>query len=236
MIASCGSSCKRATCRTAKLVRAIPKNNFLIVDVLFNSILVEANNALAEIARILSLDDAPATKWAKQTSKGLQDNLWDAQLGTYRNYDMIKGGLTAADRSMSLTSFMPIYAAIPSKDQIEAMVALLDSQRFATSEEIATGKVRPLVTFDRTSPLFNSHNYWRGPVWINTNWLLIKGLRKYESDYAQAYADSLEQATFKLLLDVPGFWEYFDAFDSTGHGTDIFSWSAALYLDLFYNL
>jgi len=58
--------------------------------------------------------------------------------------------------------------------------------------------------------------------------MLAQGLRRYGYTLK---ADSLQ----KDLLQLPirfGFHEYFDSFDGTGYGSDNFSWTAALFIDL----
>jgi glycogen debranching enzyme len=70
--------------------------------------------------------------------------------------------------------------------------------------------------------------YWRGPCWVNTNWLLIRGLRRFRQD---ALADELTEATLELVSR-SGFREYFDPFTGKGLGGERFGWSAALVLDL----
>lgn len=70
--------------------------------------------------------------------------------------------------------------------------------------------------------------YWRGPVWINTNWLLQHGLEQHGQHElaAEILASSL------ALVARSGFREYFEPFGGAGHGSDNFSWSAALAIDL----
>jgi glycogen debranching enzyme len=79
-----------------------------------------------------------------------------------------------------------------------------------------------------SSPWFNPENYWRGPVWINTNWMLIHGLRGYgHSELAR----ELQERTLSLVASA-GFREYYNPKTGEGYGTDSFSWTAALTLDL----
>ena len=73
----------------------------------------------------------------------------------------------------------------------------------------------------------DTKNYWRGPVWINTNWLLMKGLERYgfKEKVTSVRHDIIE------LIKRWGFHEYFDPYQGTGYGTNDFSWTAALFLD-----
>jgi glycogen debranching enzyme len=70
--------------------------------------------------------------------------------------------------------------------------------------------------------------YWQGPTWINTNWLIIDGLRRYGFD---DHADVLTEMTLELVR-LHGFNEYFNPLDGTPLGATNFSWSAALAIDL----
>jgi glycogen debranching enzyme len=75
---------------------------------------------------------------------------------------------------------------------------------------------------------FDADRYWRGPTWINTNWLVIEGLRAVRDETAAA---ELRRRTLDLV-DRSGFAEYFSALDGHGFGAPDFSWTAALVLDL----
>ena len=82
------------------------------------------------------------------------------------------------------------------------------------------------------SPGFDRRRYWRGPVWINTNWLLWSGLRQHRLDQEAA---EIARSSLRLVAR-SGFHEYFDPFSGAGYGSDRFSWSAALTLDFVHRL
>ena len=85
-------------------------------------------------------------------------------------------------------------------------------------------------SYDRLEPGYAGHHYWRGPIWINLNWLLYGGLRRYgfSSDAARV------KEAVTLLTSRSGFYEHFDPETGQGHGADRFSWSAALLIDLLF--
>jgi len=56
-------------------------------------------------------------------------------------------------------------------------------------------------------------------------------LRLYPDAKFQDYASELKASTLDLLVKT-GLWEYFDATDGSGHGTDAFSWTSSLLVDL----
>ncbi|MFQ5815068.1 MAG: hypothetical protein ACE5G7_01055, partial [Candidatus Hydrothermarchaeaceae archaeon] len=77
---------------------------------------------------------------------------------------------------------------------------------------------------------FESANYWRGPIWININWMLYQGLRRY------GFGDKAESVRGDIIELVRrfGFYEYFDPIKGMGYGSKDFSWTAALFLDCVY--
>jgi glycogen debranching enzyme len=83
-------------------------------------------------------------------------------------------------------------------------------------------------SYDRYGYGFSPVQYWRGPVWINMNWLLLRGFQRYGFD---EQAKRLHDTIVGLCQD-EGFYEYFDPLNGVGHGSDLFSWSAALLLDV----
>jgi glycogen debranching enzyme len=83
-------------------------------------------------------------------------------------------------------------------------------------------------TCDIQSAAFSRDGYWRGPTWVNTNWLIWSGATLQG---LTVIADLLYGSTLRLIRQ-SGFREYFDPFDGTGRGSHDFSWSAALVLDL----
>ena len=93
------------------------------------------------------------------------------------------------------------------------------------------------ASFDPQSPFFNSKKYWRGPIWINLNWLIYMGMKKYGFDKE---AEQIRQDTL-FFIEKYGFYEYFEPNKETnktlskGYGGNNFSWSAALAIDLLTN-
>ena len=84
----------------------------------------------------------------------------------------------------------------------------------------------PTVPID--SPMFDPHKYWQGPSWVNTNWMIIEGLKQYGFD---EHAAALTDTTLDMVRE-NGFWEYFHPISGEGLGAHNFSWTAALILDL----
>jgi glycogen debranching enzyme len=75
---------------------------------------------------------------------------------------------------------------------------------------------------------FEETRYWKGPTWVNANWIIIQGLLVHEQAEVAA---SLRDKTLDLV-DGAGCYEYFSPIAGDGHGADDFSWTAALALEL----
>jgi len=75
---------------------------------------------------------------------------------------------------------------------------------------------------------FDPERYWRGPVWVNINWMLYYGL--LENGYRR-HAEKIKKGILSLVQQ-EGFWEYYHSFTGKGLGAKNFSWTSALILDL----
>jgi Glycosyl hydrolase family 63 C-terminal domain len=98
---------------------------------------------------------------------------------------------------------------------------LLDESRFWTSvppTSVALGE----PTFSLQEHFDGLRRYWRGPTWINSAWLLWRGLARLGYD---------EQAATlaKAIIDTvarEGLREFYDPHDGRGMGAQDFAWSA----------
>ena len=74
---------------------------------------------------------------------------------------------------------------------------------------------------------FEEKRYWRGPVWINCNWIIYQGLKNKNIKFA----NQIKRKTINLVKQ-KGFNEYYSCKTGKGFGASNFSWTAALFLDL----
>ena len=200
--------------------RVIP---FAISDVLYNSLFVQANRDLAEIARLLGADASEFEGWADHTAEGIQTKLWDDDHACYIDWNLIDDQPIATRTG---AAFSPLFAGIPTTDRAEAMVAQLTDHVGVKLDETTW----MVPSYGSDEPGFLATNYWRGPIWINVNWVLERGLRRYGFTYR---AESLRRAMVELPRRF-GFFEHYDPTTGRGHGAEQFAWTAALVLDLLF--
>jgi Trehalase len=193
---------------------------FAVYDVLFNSLLVQANRDLAEIARVLELDPEPFEAWAKRTAAGLDARLWDAAEVSYGDFDVRADRRVRAQTS---AAFAPLFAGIPTPERARHML-----DRLLASSVAVDGAGRVVTSVAPGDANYDPALYWRGPVWPMINWVLHAGLRRY------GFVDEAQEIRTALLELVrrEGFWEHYNATTGRGQGTEQVSWTAALVLDL----
>ncbi len=195
---------------------------FLIQDPLFNSVLCRADESLARIAEVIGESPEIPKEWVRKTAGAIRDKLWHEEHEIFDAYDIVADKAIEVDTA---AGFLPLYAGAATREQARAIYERIDSSSFCALHQ---GNCFTIPNYDTQKEGFDRSNYWRGPVWININWMLAQGLRRYGYTLK---ADSLQ----KDLLQLPirfGFHEYFDSLDGTGYGTDNFSWTAALFIDL----
>lgn len=128
--------------------------------------------------------------------------LWCEEDGLY--YDrLFSGELT---KVASPSSFLPMFAGICSQEQAEKMVkVLLDENRFWTA--------MPIPSMPKDSKFYDI-DMWRGCSWLNINYFIMLGLRKYNYD---KIANELRARTLysvnKWYEETGNIFEFYDADD-----------------------
>jgi hypothetical protein len=197
---------------------------FLVKDALFSAVLVAANEALLEIARVVGApeeDSALIEAWISRGREGLEEQ-WDAHLGLCLDRDVLTGKPL---RVRTIAGFAPLVAGGLSVERLRDLLRTLDSRAFAGNPDLR----RPLPpSTSPEEPGFHPRSYWRGPVWPVANWLLWWSLiRAGETSRAAG----LRRETLGQLAE-GGFAEYFEPFTGEPLGSHEQSWTAAIALDM----
>ena len=198
---------------------------FLVVDPLFNSILAASNLALIKLADIIGKNYLEIEQWYQQTSRAIRDLLFDRKKKIFFPLDLVSNQLIKVETA---AGFMPLFSKSASDYQAKLIYEYLDSKSFC---KLHQGNCFAIPNYDTQKKDFSSKNYWRGPVWININYLLYQGLKNYGFE-EKAY--HLEKTIIELPMRF-GFHEYFDSITGMGYGTKDFSWTAALFIDFLYD-
>jgi hypothetical protein len=205
----------------AEIQRRYP---FLIKDVFFTAVLVAANVALLDLAEVAGASDGDCRQlagWLDRGREGLARR-FDADSGLCLDYD-VRNGVDI--RLRTFAGFAPLFAGSSAPGQRDAQLRLLDSGDFCGDPRLRW----PLLpSTSPAEPVFEPHNYWRGPVWPVINWLLWRSLTGlgYSGRADELRRDSLDQ----IAAD-GDFAEYFEPFTGKPLGSPQQSWTAAVALD-----
>ncbi len=143
-------------------------------------------------------------KWQKKYNsikKKINQFLYDPKTKFYHDRQ-ISGKW---NKLKTIAAFWTLIAEIPGKTQAKAVVKhLMNPAEFFTPLPV------PSVAIDEKSFCFN---YWRGPVWINTCYMVVAGLNKMGFDKEAKLVGQRVVDGIKKELSYSGyFWEIYDPF------------------------
>jgi len=187
-------------------------------DLSFNAILIRANAHLKEIAKTLRQELPEELVERMALAEQALEELWDTYTEQYysRNFATLK-----LLKEPSVATLLPLYAGSISQERAAKLVSKLENDH-------VFGTAFPVPSVPQDSSWFDPLRYWQGPSWVNINWLIIDGLKRYGfADHAAALRDSTLE-----MVDRSGFFEYFNPLTGAGLGAVNFSWTAALIIDL----
>jgi glycogen debranching enzyme len=196
---------------TAKLHDALP---FQVVDPGFNAILLRSCADLADLAEGLGMADIAAENRSYAVRGILAlENLWSDASGQYLCRDRVSGDLVD---SPSIGGLLAAFCAIPPA-RAARIAQTIDSH----------GTRFRAASHPPADPRFDAKRYWRGPVWLEVNYMIADGFtRAAQADAATALiASSLD------LIRISGFAEFYDPQTGEPCGGDRFTWTAAMVLE-----
>jgi len=117
----------------------------------------EALGRVAEAAESLAL--------SRNIADAVNELLWNDALGIYTDR-MMDGSLSGV---MAVSGFLPLWAGIATQDRAERMAAHL-AGAFATP--------LPIPSVAASDSRFST-DMWRGSVWMNYNYMVVLGLKRY---------------------------------------------------------
>ncbi len=174
-----------------------PPNEVEAVDL--NSWLAMEERTLADMARALGKADE-AAEWdsaADVRAALINERMWDEETGFYYHVARDTDGFDYAEpgdlKRMEIAGFMPMWAGIVPGERLEILLQhLTDEDRFWRPYGV------PSLAADDPSyaPTAAGCCQWDGPVWVQWQFLLARGLRRY---HRHDLADELTQRTLAAV-------------------------------------
>lgn len=201
----------------------VPENYpFQVLCPVFNTILIKSNQSLIKVGKELNKDTLWIEHQLEKSLNNFDNYFWNSKDELYYPYDINIGKQVCKHY---IGNFIPVFAQIPEINQVHKLMKKWNTEK-------------GLTLFPSVSPEekgFQRKNYWRGPVWVNMNWMIWKGLAAYGLN---DQAIKLKKDTITMVKN-HGVYEYFDPFSNTfndpGYGGSDFSWTAALIIDMIKN-
>ncbi|MFJ8042417.1 amylo-alpha-1,6-glucosidase [Kitasatospora sp. NPDC096147] len=183
-----------------------------------NSYLIHQADRLADIAEAVGRP-AEASRWRERAAAHQELMLarrWDGS-----RFRTLSDG--AEVRVRTVLDLMPLFTGRLPAEVAAELDRTLRSPSFWGEHPV------PTVAFD--DPAFEAEAMWRGPVWLNVNYLLAEGLDR--SGFPGTAAE-LRRRTLAMVRDGGGLYEYWNPLTGAraARATSGFGWSAALFVDL----
>ncbi len=172
-----------------------------------NSMVVREMQMLANMAEVIGGDADGWHARADDLAELVNERLWDDEMGLY--FDRGPGEDPEEWMTMkSAVAFLPLIGMIPVVTQADILVDhLTDPETFWSPMPV------PTVALDEPE---YSDDMWRGPSWINVNYLIWEGLCNYGYDNV---ADQLRRRSMaaiqKWYYEAGGVFEYYDPANET---------------------
>ncbi len=189
---------------------------FEVKEVLFNVFYALGLEALGKLFLVLG-DRSKAEGLARLSQEVVTAILEQCYDPAAQLYFDIDGRTWTLVREPAISSLSPLaLPGLPSSRREELIGHLTSKGEFWSCF--------PIPSVPLSSPHFRARGrlyLWRGPTWININWLIWEGLKRHGYLWL---ADELAHKT-KKLVELSGFREYYDPLTGRGGGERDFSWS-----------
>ncbi len=151
------------------------RNRFLMIDPFVNAVYADGWHAISIMSEAMDRDDdaATASDMHRRITQSLNDACWDD--GEMR-WLYLRSNNRVPDRTLAIGTIMPLI--IP--EQTPAKVTEVVEAHLLNPDEFWTPYPVPSVAV--SEPTFDAEGestIWRGPVCLNLNWLLARGLRQH---------------------------------------------------------
>lgn len=186
-------------------------SNFEGPDV--NALLVMEAKSLGEMAGILGRREE-SEGW-KQKAKVLAELInrimWDEETGFYYNVDRNSHTFTFRHpedlKIREIIGFLPMWAGVSDEQQTKKLVGYLKNPA-------EFGRKFGVPSLTASHPYYAPIGYWNGPVWVQWNYLIYRGLKeKGQHRLAQDLSNRVMETVIHHLKRDHTFWEFYSADD-----------------------
>lgn len=193
-----------------------------------NCMLVKEAKSLEYMAQQLGRP-FEAAEWRKdyETRTELINRIfWDPENGFYYHADKKTQQFThktANDlKRDEIIGFLPLWAGVASKEQAASLVKHL-------TDPGAFWRLNGIPSLSASDPYYNEKGYWNGPVWVEWNYLITRGLRDYGYDKeATEITRRVASVMAECLRRDHTFWEFYSPDEPWGGYHQAYIWAGII--------
>lgn len=203
-------------------------SNFEALDL--NCMLVQEARSLAAMAKELGrAGDAEA--WlndAQKRTRKINATFWDEMTGFYYNVNMKDHSFTFNRpndlKRQEIIGFLPLWAGVADSAKAKRLVQVLtDPSKFWRKYGV------PSLAAD--DPYYNPKGYWNGPVWVEWEYLIERGLLDYGyRAEAKELVNRIADNMIAQLKKDHNFWEFYSPDDQWAGYHKVYLWAGMISL------
>lgn len=182
-------------------------SNFESVDL--NCMMVMEAKSLEEMALVLGKsDEAKSWQYDHQTrSRLINETFWDEENGFFYNVNKTDNSFTFKNtndlKRDEIIGFLPLWAGVVDADRAQILVKkLTDPRQFWRKYGVPS--------LSAQDSYYNDKGYWNGPVWVEWNYLIFRGLQDYGyREEAAEMTDRIAAVMISQLKQNHNLWEFY---------------------------
>ena len=197
---------------------AIMRDRFVVIDPFMNSVYADGWSSLHRMHEAIGeLECAyTAARHAEKTTAAINEYCWDDQLN---HFIYLHGANQTPDTTLSVGAIFPLILRGTPKDRIARMM-----EQYVTNPD-HFWRPFPIPSVAASEKSYDSESekmIWRGPICMNLNWLLSRGLKShgYVSE-AKIIAERSKEVAFT------DFREFYSPETGRGMRGTLFGWATA---------
>jgi hypothetical protein len=211
---------------------------FSVVDPMYVSIFIWADESLSQVAKELGLTDISneALKRAQRTRKALKKYLWNENKGRFDYLDVAEVLNTYGPKPIKGKNDIRIGLYDPNDIGSYAPVMLknMPGNKLRLIQNLKREYIKPFgdkfMGLPSLSPLddvYEPQRYWVGPMWSNYNYLMLVGQGRYDKANSNSLKKYIQPSFFPLFKNGPA-EHYNPELEGTAEGAINFTWDASL--------
>jgi len=190
-----------------------------------NCMLVQEAKSLAQMARELGIDN-DVERWkkeSKQRGERINKYMWDEKTKFYYHVNRTDHSFRYQKENdlkrQEIIGFLPLWAGVADRSRAAALVqTLTDTSKFWRRYGV------PTLSAD--DPYYDPQGYWNGPVWVQWQYLIFRGLIDYGyTKEARALAERVFAAVIAQLRTNHSFWELYSPDSPWGGWNRSYIWT-----------